>query len=113
MCREVEADHDVSRVQVGVNEIVNKEHVEKSIEALVSDFLLKYPPAVFKEGCQGDALGEFLDKDLSRGMAGVRVGEPSRGSISEFLAKHGQISRFDAEIQLQAHHFAKLSHFVW
>ena len=96
----VEADHDVARVEVGVDEIVDEEHVQESVETFVRDLFLKDAAAVFEEGGQGDAGCEFFDQDLTGGVFGVRVGEPGCGAVSEFFAKHDEVCGFDAEVEL-------------
>ena len=89
LCGAVEADHDVARVEVGVDKVINEEHAQESVETLVGNFLLEDTAAILEEGSKGDALGEFLDEDLAGGVAGVRVGEPGGGAVLEFFAKHG------------------------
>lgn len=108
----VEAHHDVSWVQVRVDEVVDEEHMQEGIETFVGDFLLEHAAAVFEKSGERDSLREFLDQDLTRGVGGVGVGEPGGGAVYEFLAEHGQVGGFDAQVELQAHHLTELEHFV-
>lgn len=108
----VEADHYVARVEIGMDEIVDEEHVQEGVETFIGDFLLEDPAAVFEEGSEGDALGEFLNQDLASGVGGVGVREPSCGPVFELLAEHGQVGGFDPEVELEAHHFTELKDFV-
>ena len=108
----VEAHHDVARVQVGVDEVVEEEHAQEGVEAFVGDFLLEDAAAGFEEGFEGDAGGEFFDQDLPRRVFDVRVGEPGGGAVFEVFAEDGEVGGFDAEVELEAHHFAELGDFV-
>ncbi len=96
----VEAHHDVAGVEVGVDEVVDEEHVQEGVETFVGDFLLEYSAAVFEEGGEGDALREFFDEDLARAVFAVWVGEPGCCAVFEFLAEHGQVGGFDAHVKL-------------
>lgn len=108
----VEADHDVSGVEVGVNEVVDEEHVQEGVEAFIGDFLLEDSAAVFEEGGEGNALRKFFDEDLPRAVFAVGVGEPSGCAIFKILAEHYQVGGFDAHVKLEAHHLAELADFV-
>lgn len=104
----VEAHHDVARVEVGVDEVVDQQHVQEGVEPFVRDLLLEHAAAVFEEGGERDPRGEFLDQDLPGGVLGVGEGEPGGGAVLEVLAEHGQVGGFDPEVELQAHHLAEL-----
>lgn len=108
----VEAYHDVAGVKVGVDEVVDKEHVQEGVEAFVGDFLLEDSAAVFEEGGEGDALREFLNEDLPRAVFAVGVGEPGCCAVFKFLPEHYQVGGFDAHVKLETHHLAELAHFV-
>ena len=72
-----------------MDEVVDEEHVEESVETFVCDFLLEDAAAIFEEGGEGDTLGKFFDQDLAGRVGGIGVGEPGCGAIFEFLAEHG------------------------
>lgn len=108
----VEAHHDVPWVQVGVDEVVEEEHAQEGVEAFVGDFLLEDAAAGFEEGFEGDAVGEFFDEDLPRGVFDVGVGEPGGRSVFEVIAEDGEVGGFDSEVELEAHHLAELRDFV-
>ena len=63
--------------------------MEEGVEAFVGDFLLEDAAAVFEEGGEGDALGEFFDEDLAGGVGGIGVGEPGCRAVLELFAEHG------------------------
>lgn len=108
----VEADHYVAGVEVGMDKVVDEEHVKEGVEAFIGDFLLEDTAAVFKERGEGDALGEFFNQDLASGVGGVGVWEPSCSPVLELLAEHGQVGGFDPQVELEAHHFTELKDFV-
>lgn len=112
LLRFIEADHHVARVEIGVDKVVDQEHAEESVQALVGNLLLEYTSAVFEKVSQGNALGVFLDEDLSSGEIRVGIWKPCGGAVLEILPEQGEISRLDAKIELKAHHLAKLLDFV-
>ena len=109
----VEAHHDVARVEVGVHEVVDQEHVQEGVEAFVGDFGVEDPAAAgLEEGRQRDALGEFFDQDLSGRVVRVGVGEPGGRAGLEVFAENAEIGALDPQVELETHHGAEVGHFV-
>src|SRR5262245_38157138 len=100
-------------MQICVNEIVYKHHSKESVQSFVSDIFLESASSVLQEVFHGDALCELFDEEVSGGMLCVWVGEPSSRAILKVLPEYCKIGSFDAQVQLQSHHFAKLFHLVW
>jgi len=63
--RLVKADHDITRMQVCVDEVVNENHVEESIKSFVGDILLEYASTILEEILHWDALGELFNQNAA------------------------------------------------
>ena len=108
----VEANHDVSRMEICVDEVVDQEHVEEGIKALVCNLFLEDTTTVLQEVFQRNTLSKLFDQNLTRSVLSVGVREPGGRSVAEVLSENGQVGGFDTQIKLQTHHLAKLFNLI-
>lgn len=83
-----------------MHEVVNEQHAQESIEALMGDITLKHAATVLEEIGKRDALGKLLYQDLSGSEFEVWERKPGCGARLKVLAEPSEVGRLDAEIEL-------------